>query len=418
MTYLGDFPTAATVDLKFATVAASGVPTTLAGTPAISVYKANGTTESTSGVTLTVDFDSRTGMHHVRVDTSSDGTFYAAGGEFQVVVTAGTVGGTSAVGYVVGSFSLQRSGGVLAYLKAGSTVAASVTGAVGSVTGAVGSVTGAVGSVTGAVGSVTGNVGGNVTGSVGSVATGGIAASSFAAGAIDAAALAADAGTEIGTAVWATTTRLLTAGTNIALAKGVGVTGFNDLSAAQVNAEVDTALADYDAPTNTEMVAAFTEIKGATWATTDTLEAIRDRGDAAWVTATGFATHSAADVWAVATRVLTANTNLNDLSAAGVRSAVGLASANLDTQLDALPTNAELATALGTADDAVLAVLGTPAGASVSADIAAAKVDTAAIKAKTDSLTFTVAGQVDANIQYVNDVAVTGDGQPGTEWGP
>jgi len=48
-------------------------------------------------------------------------------------------------------------------------------------------------SVVGAVGSVTGNVGGNVTGSVGSVATGGIAAASFAAGAIDAAAIATDA---------------------------------------------------------------------------------------------------------------------------------------------------------------------------------------------------------------------------------
>ena len=41
-----------------------------------------------------------------------------------------------------------------------------------------------------------------------------------------------------------------------------------------------------------------------------------------------------------------------------------------------------------------------------------------AIKAKTDSLAFTVAGQVDANIQYVNDVLVNGDGSPGTEWGP
>ena len=51
----------------------------------------------------------------------------------------------------------------------GDAAIASVTGAVGSVTGAVGSVTGAVGSVTGAVGSVTGNVGGNVAGSVGSV---------------------------------------------------------------------------------------------------------------------------------------------------------------------------------------------------------------------------------------------------------
>ena len=41
-----------------------------------------------------------------------------------------------------------------------------------------------------------------------------------------------------------------------------------------------------------------------------------------------------------------------------------------------------------------------------------------AINTKTASLNFTVAGQVDANIQYVNDVAVTGDGQTGTEWGP
>lgn len=43
--------------------------------------------------------------------------------------------------------------------------------------------------------------------------------------------------------VWSVAARLLTAGTNIVLAKGVGVTGFNDLSAAQVNAEVVDALA-------------------------------------------------------------------------------------------------------------------------------------------------------------------------------
>jgi hypothetical protein len=44
--------------------------------------------------------------------------------------------------------------------------------------------------------------------------------------------------------------------------------------------------------------------------------------------------------------------------------------------------------------------------------------DTAAIETKTDSLTFTVAGVVDANIQRVNDVAVTGTGANGDEWGP
>ena len=44
----------------------------------------------------------------------------------------------------------------------------------------------------------------------------------------------------------------------------------------------------------------------------------------------------------------------------------------------------------------------------------------AAIKAKTDSLTFTVAGQVDANIQYVNDTQIQGTGDTGTAdtWRP
>ena len=59
----------------------------------------------------------------------------------------------------------------------------------------------------------------------------------------------------------------------------------------QINAACDTALSDYDAPTKAELDSAFTEIKGGGWsASTDTLEAIRDRGDAAWVTATGFNT--------------------------------------------------------------------------------------------------------------------------------
>lgn len=40
-----------------------------------------------------------------------------------------------------------------------------------------------------------------------------------------------------------------------------------------------------------------------------------------------------------------------------------------------------------------------------------------AIKAKTDSLTFTQAGNVDSNVQYINDIQLTGDGS-GTPWGP
>ena len=245
----------------------------------------------------------------------------------------------------------------------------------------------------GAVTNVTTTATATAVTTVNGLAAGVITAASVATGAIDADALAADAGTEIGSAVWASATRTLTANTNLndldaagvraavglatanldtqigTLATGASISALNNISTAQVNTEVASALATYDGPTNTEMVAAFTEIKGATWATTDTLEAIRDRGDAAWVTATGFST----------------------LDAAGVRTAVGLASANLDTQLGTLATGADLATVDGVAD---------------------------AIKAKTDSLTFTVAGQVDANIQYVNDVQVNGTGASGDEWGP
>jgi hypothetical protein len=78
------------------------------------------------------------------------------------------------------------------------------------------------------------------------------------------------------------------------------------------------------------------------------------------------------------------------------------------TSVDDLPTNAELATALGTADDAVLT------------QVALVKTETdkiASVKAKTDSLTFTTAGQVDANVQSVNDTELTGDGSV-TPWGP
>lgn len=148
-------------------------------------------------------------------------------------------------------------------LGGGSIVAASVTGAVGSVTGNVGgnvvgsvaSVTGNVGgnvvgsvaSVTGAVGSVTGNVGGNVIGSIGSLAT---------------------------------------------------------QAKADVNTEVDAALADINldhlaknaVDTNFATTVHLDSILGqmadngtsATFdRTTDSLEAIRDRGDAAWTTGGG-----------------------------------------------------------------------------------------------------------------------------------
>ena len=81
-------------------------------------------------------------------------------------------------------------------------------------------------------------------------------------------------------------------------ALGAGLTGipWNAAWDTEVQSEVADALAVYDPPTKAEVDTAFTEIKGATWATTDTLEAIRDQGDAAWTTGGGGSAPTAAAV--------------------------------------------------------------------------------------------------------------------------
>jgi len=227
-----DIAAGGTIHLKCPTTF-SFVPTTLAGSPVVSIYKDGSLTQTTTGVTLTVDFDGVTGLNDVGVDTSSDGTFYAAGSTFSAVVTTGTVGGVSVVGNVCGEFAIQRStisavsgavgsvsgnvGGNVSGNVGGNVVGstASVTGNVGgNVVGSVGSVSGNVGgNVTGTVasvlgnvggnvsGNVTGSVGGNVVGAVGSIASGGISSASFAPDALDSGALATSAVNEIVAAI-------------------------------------------------------------------------------------------------------------------------------------------------------------------------------------------------------------------------
>lgn len=249
----------------------------------------------------------------------TNGTFSGGRPEVNTTHAAGTAWNSGAIGASTLASDTITAAKIAADAITDAKVAsdvtiASVTGAVGSVTGAVGSVAGNVGgnvvgtvaSVVGAVGSVVGNVGGNVTGSVGSIATGGITTASFAAGAINAAAIAADAITDAKVA--------------------------SDVTIASVTGNV-----------------------GGIAGTTTTLDALQAalnsaHGAGSWATATGFSTHSASDVWAVATRVLTAATNITSTGGTTVPQ---------------------------TGDS--YARLGAPAGASVSADIAAAKVDTAAI---------------------------------------
>ena len=106
--YHGDLRLGESVDVKFTTRSfTTGVPTTLAGSPAISAYVGNGTTQITDGITLTVDFDSVTGLHNVRV-VASTGNGFATATNVALVITVGTVGGVSVVGEVIGSFSIEN----------------------------------------------------------------------------------------------------------------------------------------------------------------------------------------------------------------------------------------------------------------------------------------------------------------------
>ena len=106
------------------------------------------------------------------------------------------------------------------------------------------------------------------------------------------------------------------------------------LAYVQLLARSDAAIATDNAPELTAINADGGSGVGDFSNQTDAEEAIRDRGDAEWTTATGFSTHNAAAVWAVATRILTANTNFNDLDAAAIKSEV--AAALQDIKLDHL----------------------------------------------------------------------------------
>lgn len=130
MSYAGDYATGGIIYDKFTTRQATGVPFTLAGTPVVSIYKDNSTTESVAGVTLTPDFDSKTGLNQLAVDTSADPTFYSNGSQFVAVITTGTVNGVTVVGEVVSRFTLKAQSAVQtgdAYARLGAPVGASIS---------------------------------------------------------------------------------------------------------------------------------------------------------------------------------------------------------------------------------------------------------------------------------------------------
>lgn len=204
MSYIGDFALGSTFDTKFCTVDSTGAPTTLSGTPSLAAYVDNNTTEITAGITLSVDFDSRTGLNSARVVATS-GNGYASGGNYQLTVIAGTVGGVSVVGYVVAEFSIEARS-ALRPTTAARTLDVSAGGEAGLDWANIGSPTTAVNLSGTTVSTLTTNADktsysvaaiANNAISASAIATGAITAAKFAADAIDSAALATSAVNEI-----------------------------------------------------------------------------------------------------------------------------------------------------------------------------------------------------------------------------
>lgn len=188
--YLGDFAAGDVVSFMFHTpdVTTNWVPFSL-GSGAVKVYHSNNTTETATGVTLTADFDGVVGLNHVNITTVSDGTFFAAGRTFHVVLSAGDVNGNFRAGTALATFSIANrliSADVTKWN--GTAVATPATAGYPAVTHKVGTGTGEINLASGKA---------PATIAAGDIANGAITAAAIATGAIDADALASDAVDEI-----------------------------------------------------------------------------------------------------------------------------------------------------------------------------------------------------------------------------
>lgn len=258
--YLGDYTEDATnLNFSFTTRNTSGVPTVLAGTPVIAVYKANETgTEKTSAetyITLAVDFDSIVGLNHVLIDLNGD-VFFAVGADYKVVITTGTVGGGSVVGEVVGSFSIENRFDEVDVTKWLGTAPLALLSQ----------------RVRTAVGAMDANV---------------VTAAAIATAAIDADALATDA---------ITAAKIAAGAIGVSEAPNLDAAVSTRATPAQVGSELDSRNLDHlvgtatgipALPAGTYLDQGRRTVAGTFDRDTDSQEAIRDRGDAAWTTGAG-----------------------------------------------------------------------------------------------------------------------------------
>lgn len=314
---LGSVPASTTIYLFWTSHdGATGANEALTGLAAtdIEIYKNGGTTQraSDAGYTLLdtdgIDFDGMTGVNGVSIDLSdnTDSGFYAVGSSYDVFINAVTIDAQTVIIHLA-SFRIVAAEAITGKPKVdvdgwlGTAAATPTTAGVPEV-----DLTHVAGS---AVSTSSAQLGVNVVNAAGTAwGSGAITAASIASDAITAAKLAADVATEINTAVLA------------------------------VLGALDDTAADGD-PTTTDTALAYLK---------QLINILI--GSAGVVTFPSSATPgNAVSLAEVLRQVYDEVAGLNGgalLDAAGIRTAVGLASANLDTQLDALPTAAENADAV------------------------------------------------------------------------
>lgn len=192
-------------------------------------------------------------------------------------------------------------------------------------------------------------VSGRIDASVGAMAAGVVTAAAVATDAIDADAIAADAVTEIQAGLSTLTEA------NVRSAVGLASANLDtQLDALPTAAEVADAVLDEDMTAH-QTQGSLGQAIGDPGVDTDTIFGLVNTNLNATISSRASQTsvddlptnaELAAALAAADDAILAAIAALNNLSQADVRTAVGLASANLDTQLDALPTAAENADAV------------------------------------------------------------------------
>lgn len=122
-----DYALGSTIYIPFTTRAfGTGVPTTLGGTPALSVLEENNATPITSGVSVSVDRASVTGLNEATIVASS-GNGFESGKSYGLYISTGTVGGVSVVGEVIAHFTIEKAS-ALRPVTAGRTLVVDAAG--------------------------------------------------------------------------------------------------------------------------------------------------------------------------------------------------------------------------------------------------------------------------------------------------